>query len=69
MPKKKRKILIIEDEAFLLDMYEMKFTEEDYEVVKAIDATTGLELAKTIQPDLILVSILMFSICSLNRDF
>jgi len=59
MPKKKRKILIIEDEAFLLDMYEMKFTEEDYEVVKAIDATTGLELAKTIQPDLILLDIVM----------
>lgn len=59
MAKKKPKILIVEDEVFLLDMYKMKFEEEGYEVITAVDGTIGLELAKTTKPDLVLLDIVM----------
>jgi CheY-like chemotaxis protein len=59
MSQKKPKILIIEDEAFLIDMYEMKFKQDGYEVLRAMDAMTGIELAKSTRPDLILLDIVM----------
>ena len=55
----KSKILIIEDEKNLLDMYSLKFIKEGFEVVKAVNGETGLEAAKKNQPDVILLDIMM----------
>lgn len=59
MPDKKIKILLIEDEEMLANMYEVKFKNEGYDLVKAMDGAMGLELAKSTTPDFILLDIIM----------
>lgn len=53
------KILIIEDEQYLIDMYTMKFESEGYEVVSATNGLEGIELAKKESPDLVLLDLIM----------
>ncbi|MDQ5938906.1 MAG: hypothetical protein QG603_302 [Patescibacteria group bacterium] len=59
MPDKKIKILLIEDEEMLANMYEVKFKNEGYDLVKAMDGSMGLEMAKANVPDFILLDIIM----------
>ena len=54
-----KKILIVEDEKILRDMYNEKFSRENFEIVLATDADEGLEVAKKEKPDLILLDILL----------
>ena len=56
MPKK---ILIIEDEQYLLDMYTMKFESEGYQVATALNGEEGVVMAKKEKPDLILLDLIM----------
>ena len=56
MPKK---ILIIEDEELLYDMLKRKLEIEGYEVSIAENGVEGLEKIKKINPDLILLDIVM----------
>lgn len=56
MPKR---ILIIEDEEYLSDMYKMKFEEEGYEVIMANDGASGIKVAKKCEPDLILLDLVL----------
>jgi DNA-binding response OmpR family regulator len=53
------KILLIEDDNFLVEMYTTKFELEGFNVVSAEDGQKGLSLAKTENPDIILLDILM----------
>ncbi|MFA6410480.1 MAG: response regulator [Candidatus Buchananbacteria bacterium] len=59
MAKKKIKILIVEDETFLLDLYHTKLEQCGYDVIKAGNGEEGESLAKLETPDLILLDILM----------
>ena len=54
-----KKILIIEDEKILSDMYQEKFSRAGFEVSVAYDAEEGLVLAKKEKPDLIILDILL----------
>ena len=54
-----KKILIIEDEVMLADMYRSRFEHEGYEVHSAFDAEEGMEMAKEVRPDLIVLDILL----------
>jgi DNA-binding response OmpR family regulator len=54
-----KKILIIEDEKILSDMYKEKFQQAGFEVVFAPEAEEGLEVAKKEKPDLIVLDILL----------
>ena len=56
MPKK---ILIIEDERGLSEMYKMKFEKEGYAVFTAADGASGIKMAQAEAPDLILLDIVM----------
>lgn len=58
---KGKKILIIDDDKFLLDMYMLKFKEKGFEVYTALLAQDGLSTleSKTFEPDLILVDLVM----------
>lgn len=58
MPKSK-KVLIIEDEESLAQMYQTKFEYEGYEVVVATDGSEGIEKAKKEKPDIILLDIIL----------
>lgn len=59
MAKDKIRILLIEDEEMLANMYEVKFKNEGFELDKALDGAEGLEKAKTDKPDFILLDIIM----------
>ncbi len=54
-----KKILIIEDEESLSEMYKMKLEQEGYLVFTANQGQIGVELAKTKKPDLILLDLVM----------
>lgn len=59
MPETRAKILLIEDEEMLANMYEVKFQNEGFDITKALDGASGLELAKTIKLDLVLLDVIM----------
>jgi len=55
----KKKILIIEDDRMLAEMYKDKFSEEGYKVVLSFTSEQGLKDVKKEKPDLILLDILL----------
>jgi DNA-binding response OmpR family regulator len=60
MSKEKIKILLIEDDPFLLSMYTTKFELDNFQVFTAEDGEKGLEVAQKGEiPDIILLDILM----------
>ena len=54
-----KKILIIEDEQILSEMYQDTFSQAGFEVSLAFTCEEGLEIAKKEKPDLILLDILL----------
>jgi len=52
-------ILIIEDDPYILKMYELKLGMEGYEVKTAVNGKIGVEKVGEKKPDLILLDILM----------
>ncbi|MEX1112860.1 MAG: response regulator [Patescibacteria group bacterium] len=57
-----KKILLIEDDFLLLEMYAITLTGEGYEVCKASDGQEGLDLIKRERPDLVLLDLSMPSV-------
>lgn len=56
----KKTILIVEDDAFLSDMYQTKFSESGYDVKVAQDGQQGLSmLQEGLRPDMVLLDIVM----------
>ena len=53
------KIAIIEDDQAISQMYRFKFEAEGFEVETAENGKLGLELAKSMQPDIILLDLMM----------
>lgn len=53
------KVLIVEDDSFLLKMYSKKFELEGFEVQTAADGADGLAKMKSFQPGLVLMDIMM----------
>lgn len=54
-----KKILIIEDEEYLLEMYKMRLEASGYIVFGAENGEEGLEVAGKVKPDLVLLDILL----------
>lgn len=54
-----KKILIIEDEKILSEMYTEKFQQAGFEVFSSVKAEEGLEVAKREKPDLIILDMLL----------
>ena len=57
--KAKSTALVIEDEAFILDLLVYKFKDQDWEIVSAMNGEAGIEKAKEVEPDIILLDILL----------
>ena len=55
----KRKILIIEDDFFIRELYERQFEKEGFVIDGALDGPEGLLKANKVQPDLILLDIML----------
>lgn len=54
-----QKILLVEDNTELRNLYELFLTENGFKVITAIDGEDGLEKAKTTAPDLIFLDVMM----------
>lgn len=59
MANPSKKILIIEDEKLLAEMYRDRFTQEGYKVSLAFTSEEGIGLARKEKPDFILLDILL----------
>ncbi len=60
MEGEKKKILIVDDDSFLLDMYALKFSQSNFEVYTAESGAQVLEKFKNgLNPDIILLDIIM----------
>ena len=54
-----KKLLIIDDDEFLLDIYQHKLTKEGYEVSISTNAESAFELMQKNKPDLIILDLIM----------
>lgn len=59
MATAKKKILIVEDEPFLSEMYQTKFESLGYAVLMAYNGEEGLAVMRKEKPDLVLLDIIM----------
>lgn len=54
-----KKILLVEDEDIMINLLQKKLTREGYEVSAAKDGEEGLRAMRGIEPDLVLLDIIM----------
>lgn len=54
-----KQILIVDDEKPIVDILKFNLTKEGYKTIEAYDGKTGLELALTKEPDLILLDVML----------
>ena len=52
-------VLLIEDDKSLIEMYQLRFKEDNFNLLLAEDGATGLELARTRHPSIILLDIML----------
>lgn len=63
MEDKKQKVLIVDDDKFLVNMYSLKFSKEGFEVHAANKGEEALEkLRDGLEPDIILLDVVMPSL-------
>lgn len=55
----KRKILIVEDDQFLVKIYQTKLEKEGFEINIALDGEEGLQKTTGFKPDLILLDLIL----------
>jgi len=55
----KGKILVVDDEADLLETMRFRLEAAGYEVITALDGAKALEVAQKIKPDLIIMDVMM----------
>lgn len=53
------KILLIDDDPFIVEMYSLKFKDEHFQIEVARDGQDGLKKAAAFDPDVILLDIVM----------
>ncbi len=60
MEDKKKTILIVDDDSFLLDMYALKFSQSGFIVDTALGSTVALQkLKQSVSPDILLTDVVM----------
>ncbi len=63
---RKKKILLVEDDKTLSEMYQNKFSLENFDIIVAYSGTEGLQMALQHKPDLILLDILLPGMDGMN---
>jgi DNA-binding response OmpR family regulator len=59
MAEDKKKIVLVEDDKFLSEMYATKLTEGGFDVETAFDGEEGIAKIKQLKPDLVLLDIVL----------
>lgn len=57
--QKKKKIMIVEDDSFVMDIYQTKLSQEGYEVLPAENGAEAIKKLEKEIPDLVLLDIIM----------
>ena len=60
------KILLVDDDPLLTEMYSQKLIKDGFEVIKAVDGEQGFQLIKEQKPHLVLLDIMMPKINGLD---
>lgn len=56
----KKKVLLVDDDSFLLDMYSAKFEKSDYEVVSVLSSQDAIKKLKDgFKPDILIFDVIM----------
>jgi CheY-like chemotaxis protein len=68
----KKRILIVEDQAFIVNMLKMRLEANNYEVITAVDGQEGLEKSQKENPSLIILDVMLpkisgYRICQLLK--
>lgn len=56
---KKHKVLIVDDEPDFVELLQLRLESEGYEVITAAEGKEGLEKAREVNPDVILLDVMM----------
>ena len=69
----KKRILIVEDEIELNEMIKMRLEANDFEITTAFDGQEGLEKARELEPDLIILDLMLpkidgYKVCGLLKS-
>jgi len=69
----KKKILVVDDEADLVEMLTLRLEAGDFSVIKAYDGEQGLEVMRKELPDLVILDIRMpqmdgFEVCRIAKE-
>ena len=59
MSETKKKILLVEDEAMIVEMYKLRFNEDGFEVLVTDKGSEAIKLAKEEKPNIILLDIIL----------
>lgn len=59
MSKNKLKVLLVEDEPMIVEMYKIRLEEEGYEVATTDKGSEAISLAKELMPDIILLDVIL----------
>ena len=57
-----KKILIIEDDFFIRDLYQLQAKKSGFEVITAVDGEEGVKKARSESPDLLLIDLMLPSL-------
>lgn len=73
MSDKKIKVLLVEDESMIVDMYKMRLEEEGFEVLVTDKGTEAFEIASKEKPNIILLDVILpeidgFSVLQMVKD-
>lgn len=55
----KKKIVIVEDDLFLLEIYSRKFAEANFDIATALEGESALEVVHKEKPDIILLDLIL----------
>jgi len=55
----KRKIMIVEDDVFVMDIYQTKLAQEGFEIIPAMNGVEAMKKLQVSVPDLMLLDIVM----------
>ena len=66
MPSIQRRVVLIEDDAWIRSFIRDALTDEGYEVVEAADGRTGLRMVKQHRPDVVLLDLAMPEVTGLD---
>lgn len=59
MAKEKIKVLLVEDDLMIVEMYKMRFEEEGYAVLVTDKGSEAIEIAEKEKPDIILLDVIL----------